>query len=28
VYDPEAGLIEMPLDKMTAHWQSGGKKPV
>lgn len=28
VYDLEAGLIEMPMDKMTAHWQSGGKKPV
>ena len=27
IYDAEAGLVELPLDKMTAHWQSGGKEP-
>ena len=27
LHDPEAGLVELPLDKMTAHWQSGGKAP-
>lgn len=27
-YCGEAGLIELPLDKMTAHWQTGGKEPV
>ena len=26
VYDSRAGLIEVPLDKMNAQWQSGAKK--
>lgn len=25
VYEKEAGLIEVPLDKMNAHWQTGAK---
>lgn len=25
VYSKSAGLIEVPLDRMTAHWQSGAK---
>ena len=27
IYDPKAGLVELPLDMMTAHWQTGGKEP-
>lgn len=26
-YSEGTGLLEMPLDKMTAHWQTGGKEP-
>ena len=26
VYEKRAGLLQIPLDKMNAHWQSGAKK--